>query len=83
MGGAIAAGLRASYLVAVHATGSLQESGTAILCLQLMLLAICLTGPAFNTQLGIQFWALTAALWGPILAAEAGLAVERRETVYA
>ena len=52
MGAALAAGLRASYLVAVRADGSLQESGTAILCLQLTLLAICLSGPAFNTQLG-------------------------------
>jgi hypothetical protein len=83
MTGAIAAGLRASYVVAVHAAGSLQESGTAVLCLQLMLLAICFTGPAFNTQLGIQFWALTAALWGPILSAEARLAAEEREAVYA
>ncbi len=69
--------------VAVHATGSLQESATAVLCLQLMLLAICFTGPAFNTQLGIQFWALTAALWDRSSAAEDRLAVEQRETVYA
>jgi hypothetical protein len=26
--------------------------------------ALCLSGPVFNTQLGIQFWALTAALFG-------------------
>jgi hypothetical protein len=83
MAGAIAAGLRASYVVAVHGDGSLQESATAVLCLQLMLLAICFTGPAFNTQLGIQFWALTAALWGPIVSAEAHLAAEEREAVYA
>jgi hypothetical protein len=69
MGGAIAAGLRASYGVAVRAAGSMQESATAALCMQLALLMICLTGPTFNTQLGIQFWALTAGLWGPVLAA--------------
>jgi hypothetical protein len=78
MGAAIVAGLRASYLVAVRADGSLQESGTAILCLQLTLLAICFTGPAFNTQLGVQYWALTAALWGPVLAADEQLAAERQ-----
>ena len=83
MGAALAAGLRASYLVAVRANGSLQESGTAILCLQLTLLAICLSGPAFNTQLGIQFWALTAALWGPVLAAEAQLAAAEGRAAYA
>ena len=81
--GAIAAAVRASYVVAVHATGSLQESGTAVLCFQLMLLAICFTGPAFNTQLGIQFWALTAALWGPILSAEERRVTEERESAYA
>jgi len=83
MGAALAAGLRASYLVAVHGTGSLQESGTAILCLQLTLLVICLSGPAFNTQLGVQYWALTAALWGPVLAAEAQLAAAEERTAYA
>lgn len=83
MGAALVAGLRASYLVAVRADGSLQESGTAVLCLQLTLLAICLTGPAFNTQLGIQYWALTAALWGPVLAAEAQLAAAEGQAAYA
>jgi hypothetical protein len=67
IGGALATSLRATYLVATRGTGSLQESATAILCLQMGLLATCLTGPAFNTQLGIQYWALTAALWGPVL----------------
>jgi len=49
----------------------------------LMLLPICFTGPAFNTQLGIQFWALTAALWGPILSAEARQAAAQPENAYA
>ena len=83
MGAALAAGLRASYLVAVRADGSLQESGTAILCVQLTLLAICLSGPVFNTQLGIQYWALTAALWGPLLAADAQMAAAEGRTAYA
>jgi hypothetical protein len=70
-------------LVAVRANGSLQESGTAILCVQITLLAICLTGPAFNTQLGIQYWALTAALWGPVLAADAKMATVEGRTAHA
>ena len=37
--------------------------------LQLTVLCLCLTGPVFNTQLGIQFWAMTGALFGPLLAA--------------
>jgi hypothetical protein len=83
MAAALAAGLRASYLAAVHADGALQEAGTAILCLQLMLLAICFTGPAFNTQLGIQYWALTAALWGPVFAADTTPAAVHGHTAYA
>ena len=83
MAGAIVAGLRASYLVAVSATGSIQESGTAILCLQLTMLVICLTGPAFNTQMGIQYWALTAALWGPVWGAEERLAAHEERAAYA
>lgn len=83
MGGAILAGLRATYLVAVSATGSIQESATMILCLQLTLLVICLTGPAFNTQMGIQYWALTAALWGPVWGAEERSAAREARAAYA
>ena len=61
--------VRTSYLVAVHAAGSLQDAATAIVCLQLTVLCLCLTGPVFNTQLGIQFWAVTGAVLGPLLAA--------------
>jgi hypothetical protein len=68
MGGAIVMALRTTYLVAVHATGTLQDAATAIVCLQLTVLCLCLTGPVFNTQLGIQFWAVTGAVLGPLLA---------------
>jgi len=69
MGGALVMAVRTSYLVAVHATGALQDAATAIVCLQLTVLCLCLTGPVFNTQLGIQFWAVTGAVLGPLLAA--------------
>ena len=69
MGGALVVALRTSYLVAVHASDALQDAATAIVCLQLTVLCLCLTGPVFNTQLGIQFWAVTGAVLGPLLAA--------------
>ena len=68
MGGALALAVRTTYLVAQHSAGALQDAATAILCLQLTVLCLCLTGPVFNTQLGIQFWALTGAVLGPLLA---------------
>jgi hypothetical protein len=70
MGLALLVSVRATYLVAVRTTGSLQESATSVLCLQGAFLATCLTGPVFNTYLGIQYWALAAALWGPVFAAD-------------
>ena len=59
MGGAIVMAVRTTYLVAMHSDGTLQDAATAIVCLQLTVLCLCLTGPVFNTQLGIQFWAVT------------------------
>lgn len=35
-----------------------------VLCLEGMIFGIAWAGPAFNTQLGIQFWTLSAALHG-------------------
>ena len=69
MGGALVMALRTTYLVAVHGGDTLQDAATAIVCLQLAVLCLCLTGPVFNTQLGIQFWAVTGAVIGPLLAA--------------
>jgi hypothetical protein len=62
---ALAIALVYSYRVAVHASaGRLRDSATVLLCAQLAIVALCLTGPAFNTQIGIQFWAVTGALYG-------------------
>ena len=71
MGGAIVMAVRTTYLVALHTEGALQDAATAIVCLQLTVLCLCLTGPVFNTQLGIQFWAVTGAALGPLLASPA------------
>jgi hypothetical protein len=64
-GGAVIAALRHTYRVAVDATaGRLQDAATVLLCVQLTVAGLCLSGPVFNTQLGIQFWAVAGALCG-------------------
>jgi hypothetical protein len=68
IGGALAIAIRTSYLVAMHGSETMQDAATAILCLQFTVLCLCLTGPVFNTQLGIQFWAMSGAVIGPLLA---------------
>ena len=64
-GGALAAALHLSYRAAVRArTRAMQDVATIVLCLQLTIVCLCLTGPVFNTQLGVLFWAITGALFG-------------------
>ena len=40
------------------------DIATIMLCLQIAIICLCLTGPVFNTQVGILFWAITGALYG-------------------
>jgi hypothetical protein len=64
-GGALAAAVRFTYNLAVrNASKAWQDVAIIVLCLQLILIALCMTGPVFNTQLGIMFWAITGALYG-------------------
>ena len=64
-GGAILSALHFSYVLAVHgASDSLQYFATIVLALQLTIFGLCFAGPIFNTQLGIEFWTVTAALLG-------------------
>src|SRR5262245_2072385 len=64
-GGALFMAVRFSYRLAVGAaTKTWQDAAVIVLCLQLILIALCMTGPVFNTQLGIMFWAITGALYG-------------------
>jgi hypothetical protein len=64
-GGALAVAVRYTYNQAVHAASKTwQDVAIIVLCLQLILIALCMTGPVFNTQLGIMFWAITGALYG-------------------
>jgi hypothetical protein len=64
-GGALLAALRFTYKQAIEAsTTTWQDVTIVVLCLQLILISLCMTGPVFNTQLGITFWAITGALSG-------------------
>lgn len=63
--GALAIALRYSYRLATDSRlGRLQDVATVLLCVQLTIVGLCLSGPVFNNQLGIQFWAVTGALAG-------------------
>ena len=67
-GGALFMAVRFSYRHAIDAaTKTWQDAAVIVLCLQLILIALCMTGPVFNTQLGIMFWAITGALYGATL----------------
>ena len=66
-GGALATALLFTYRTAVRAeTRVLADAATIALCLQLTILCLCLTGPVFNTQLGILFWGITGGLFGAV-----------------
>jgi hypothetical protein len=82
--GAIAAALYFTYQATVRAGTRLrQDLATIVLCLQLMLLCLCLTGPVFNTQLGILFWATTGALYGTMTSREEQVAFADDESLHA
>ena len=80
-GGALVAAMHFAYRTAVNgANEGLQHLGSVVLAGQAMIAVLCLTGPVFNTQLGIQFWTLTAALAGVVKATDdAEAAFERGE----
>jgi len=64
-GGALLSALRFGYLLAIRGVSeSFQYFATIVLSLQLTIVGLCLAGPVFNTQLGIEFWTVTGALYG-------------------
>jgi len=65
--GALFVALRYTYTHAVAPDRTWQDSAVIVLCMQLILISLCLTGPVFNTQMGIMFWAVTGALFGATL----------------
>lgn len=82
-GGALVAALRFSYRVAVGAGPRfLQDTATTMLCLQLTIICLGLSGPVFNTQLGIVFWAITGALFGAVMGPAERRAADEDEWAY-
>jgi hypothetical protein len=66
-GGALVSAIRLGYVAAVvRSTASLQYLGAMVLSFQFAIIGLCLTGPVFNTQLGVVFWTITGALTGVV-----------------
>lgn len=70
-GGAVLSALFYAYRLAVTTRDpALVQAARLVLCLNVVIAGTSMAGPAFNTQLGIQFWFLTAALCGAAGAAQ-------------
>lgn len=64
-GGAIATSLAYLYRVSISLKDiRLAYLASVVLCLNCFVVGQSLAGPVFNTQLGMQFWFLAAALYG-------------------
>lgn len=63
-GGAIAASLVAGLRLASSPEAHLSELAAVAVTVEILITGMAMAGPAFNTQLGILFWALTAGLYG-------------------
>ncbi len=55
--------LRNTYRVAINPDHPLHELASMALSVQVLIAGLCFTGPAFNTQLGILFWLMTAIVY--------------------
>jgi hypothetical protein len=62
-GTAIAMAMRYSYRIAIMREHPLHELAGMALSVQVLIAGLCFTGPAFNTQLGILFWLMTAVVF--------------------
>jgi hypothetical protein len=62
--GAIAVAMRYTYKLAIQRMGELNDLATIVFMIQLLIVGLCLTGPVFNTQIGVLFWLVTAILFG-------------------
>jgi hypothetical protein len=82
-GGALCAAVHFTYRAAVRAlTRGMEDMATIALCLQLTILCLCLTGPVFNTQIGILFWGITGGLFGAVRASTARHNSDLEDPVY-
>jgi hypothetical protein len=62
-GMAIVMALRNTYRIAIIREHPLHEFAVMALSVQVLIVGLCFTGPAFNTQLGILFWLMTATVF--------------------
>ena len=68
-GGALASAVALAYRCARGGDDQeLSYLAGVVLTFQASVIALCLTGPVFNTQLGVLFWTVTGALYGTIYA---------------
>jgi hypothetical protein len=64
-GGAIVFSLRYLYQTAISPLDPMTAYlASVVLCLNVFLVGLSFAGPVFNTQLGIQYWLLTGAVYG-------------------
>jgi len=64
-GGALFVAMRYAYRLAIsRSDATLSHLARIVFCFNLMVLGLAMVGPAFNTQLGIQFWFMATALHG-------------------
>lgn len=61
-GGGVLLSLRYAYRLARRRGTEVGYQAALVFCAQLMIAGMTMAGPAFNTQLGVQFWTLAAAL---------------------
>jgi hypothetical protein len=71
-GAAIFMAMRHTYRIAIMRDHPLHELAGMTLSVQVLIAGLCFTGPAFNTQLGILFWLMTAV----VFAAQRTLVIE-------
>ncbi|MCM3880888.1 MAG: hypothetical protein ND807_12340 [Vicinamibacterales bacterium] len=61
---ALLVAMRYTYRIAIQRSGTLNDFATMVFIVQLLIIGLCLTGPVFNTQIGVLFWLVTAILFG-------------------
>ena len=77
-GGAVAMALLGTYrFCRKRVRADLAEVAIVVLGLQALIAGFAWAGPAFNTQLGVQFWFLTSALYGAARAVYGSTAIRK------
>jgi len=69
-GGAIVVSILAGLRISTLSRPQLTEAAIVVVAVQVFIAGMSMAGPAFNTQLGILFWAFAAILHGAARTAE-------------